>query len=41
MATKIRLKYTPKIHFKFDDSLEYASHINDLINKIHDEEEPE
>lgn len=37
-ATRIRLKYTPKLHLNLDESAEYAFHINEVINKIHEQE---
>lgn len=34
-ASKIRLKYTPKLHLKLDESLDYAFHIDSIIKEIH------
>ncbi len=38
-ATKIRLKFTPKLHLEFDDSALYASRIENIINKIHENDQ--
>ena len=35
LSLKLTLKYTPKLIFYQDNSLEYAQHIDDLIKKIH------
>ena len=37
LARNINLKYTPKIHFFYDDSLDYYNHIDHLIKKIHED----
>ncbi len=34
----IRLKFTPRLHFKLDESLDYSLKIDQIINKIHTEE---
>ena len=35
MSLKITLKYIPRLQFYYDDSIEYAQHIDSLIQKIH------
>ena len=40
LGRKIRLRYTPEIFFKFDPSIEYAIHMEELIQSIHREKEP-
>jgi ribosome-binding factor A len=35
IGQRLNLRYVPEIRFYFDDSSEYASHIEDLIKKIH------
>ena len=35
MGSKLTLKYIPQLHFYFDDSIENAQRINNLIQKIH------
>ena len=35
LARRIRLKFTPEIVFYYDDTIEYASRIDELIKKIH------
>lgn len=35
---KIKMKFAPRINFVVDYSEEYASHINDLLKKTHDDE---
>jgi len=34
LASKIKLRYTPELIFKIDNSLIYGSHIDELLNKI-------
>ncbi len=34
LGKRLRLRYLPKIEFLWDDSLEYAEHIEDLLKKI-------
>lgn len=38
---RIRLRKTPEIYFKFDESIEYGNRIEALINQIQKEEKPE
>ena len=35
IGLKLTLKYIPQLHFYYDDSMEHAQRINDLIQKIH------
>ena len=35
MSLKLTLKYIPKLQFYYDDTIEYAQHIDSLIQKIH------
>ncbi|NWG02771.1 MAG: 30S ribosome-binding factor RbfA [Syntrophaceae bacterium] len=39
LGRRIRLRYTPEIVFQFDPSIEYAIHMEELIQRIHHEEE--
>ncbi len=39
IGRKLRLKYTPGIFFQFDESVEYGAHIEELIQRIHTNEE--
>jgi ribosome-binding factor A len=39
LGRRIRLRYTPEIMFQFDPSIEYAIHMEELIQSIHQEEE--
>ncbi|MBN1541217.1 30S ribosome-binding factor RbfA [candidate division KSB1 bacterium] len=34
VASKLDLRYVPEIRFFFDDSIEYAAHIEELLKKI-------
>ena len=38
LGRRIRLRYTPEIMFQFDPSIEYAIHMEKLIQSIHEEE---
>ncbi len=38
IGKRLRLKYTPEILFEFDRSVEYGAHIEELIQKIHQDE---
>ncbi len=40
LGRRIRLRYTPDITFQFDPSIEYAIHMEELIQSIHHEKEP-
>ena len=39
LGRRLRLRYTPEIVFQFDPSIEYAIHMEELIQSIHREEE--
>ncbi len=34
LGSRIRLRYTPEICFKYDDSIEYGIHINKLLEEV-------
>ena len=38
LAERIDIRHTPKLVFKFDNSIEYGNHIEDLLDKIHNKE---
>lgn len=38
LAKRIRLRYTPELHFMQDTSAEYSAHIEELLAKIKQEE---
>lgn len=40
LGRRIRLRYTPEITFQFDPSIEYAIHVGELIQNIHQGKEP-
>jgi len=40
LGRRIRLRYTPEIMFQFDPSIEYAIHMGELIQSLHQEKEP-
>ena len=40
LGRRIRLRYTPEILFQFDPSIEYAIHMEELIQSIQLEKEP-
>lgn len=37
VGSVLSLRFVPTITFRFDDSIEYADHIDQLIKKLHDE----
>ena len=39
LGRRIRLRYIPEIMFQFDPSIEYAIHMEELFQSIHQEEE--
>jgi ribosome-binding factor A len=39
LGRRIRLRYTPEIMFQFDPSIEYAIHMEELIQGIHSKRE--
>jgi ribosome-binding factor A len=41
IGRRLRLKYIPEISFKFDKSVEYGAHIEELIQRIHQDEKSE
>jgi ribosome-binding factor A len=41
LGRRIHLRYTPDIRFQFDPSIEYSIHIEELIQTIHHEKEPD
>ncbi len=40
LGSRIRLKFTPSIHFYQDDTLDHVERINNLIKKTHDGSAP-
>lgn len=34
LARRINLRYTPEIHFQFDPSIEYAIHIEEVLQSL-------
>jgi ribosome-binding factor A len=40
LGRRIRLRYTPEIMFQFDPSIEYAIHMEELIQSLHQGKEP-
>ena len=40
LGRRIRLRYTPEILFQFDPSIEYAIHMEELIQSIQHDKEP-
>lgn len=39
LAHVLKIRKCPELHFVVDDSLEYGNHIEELIRKLHKEEE--
>lgn len=37
LANRIDIRHTPKLLFKFDESIEYGNHIDKIIDEIHGE----
>jgi ribosome-binding factor A len=37
LGGRVRLRYTPEIVFQFDPSIEYAIHIEEVIQHLHEE----
>ena len=37
VSSRTKLRYTPELHFVIDDSIEYGSHINKIINELNGE----
>ncbi len=40
LGRRIRLRHTPELIFKFDHSIEYGSHIQGLLKKLNDGDDP-
>ena len=38
LSERIDIRHTPKLVFKFDESIEYGNHIDSLLDKIHEED---
>ena len=38
LASKVALRHTPKLVFKFDESIEYGNNIEHIIAKLHEDE---
>ncbi len=38
ISSRTKLRYTPELHFVIDDSIEYGSHINKIINELNGEQ---
>lgn len=39
LSHRIHLRYVPDLNFYFDDTIEYANHIDELIKQIHKNED--
>ncbi len=37
LGTRLNIRYTPKVTFRIDDSMEHGAHMNELFKKIHQE----
>lgn len=37
ISSRTKLRYTPELNFVLDDSIEYGSHINKIINELNGE----
>ena len=38
LSERIDIRHTPKLVFKFDESIEYGNHIDKIISEIHGED---
>ena len=38
LAERLQIRHTPELRFIFDESIEYGKHIEDIIDKINEEE---
>ncbi len=38
VAERLDLRHTPELEFVYDDSIEYANHIEDIIKEIHQDD---
>jgi ribosome-binding factor A len=41
IGKRLRLKHVPEVEFRFDGSVEYGAHIEELIRKIHHQDDAE
>ncbi len=41
LSERIDIRHTPKLVFKFDESIEYGNHIEDILEEIHGEKNNE
>lgn len=41
LSERIEIRHTPKLVFKFDESVEYGNHIENILDKIHEKDEGE
>ena len=39
LTERIDIRHTPRLVFKFDNSVEYGNHIEDILDKIHEKDE--
>jgi len=39
LSKRLSLRFMPEISFYYDDTIEYANHINELIKQIHKDDE--
>jgi len=39
LGHRIKIKFMPELFFKLDESLDHAIHIQEVLNKIHEEDE--
>ena len=38
LMDRMDIRYTPELDFKYDESIEYSKKIENIIDKIHEEE---
>jgi len=41
LASKIRVKFMPELYFEYDNSIERGQRINELLNRIKEDEQPD
>ncbi|MEW6536352.1 MAG: 30S ribosome-binding factor RbfA [Candidatus Auribacterota bacterium] len=41
LSSRVRLRYTPKLVFIYDDVIEHSMHIQDVLKQIHEQKERE
>jgi len=41
LSDRIEIRHTPKLIFKFDESVEYGNHIESILDRIHGEKNEE